>query len=114
MGVILTEDTESQLGDLTAERAKSAVPFAGRYRIIDFVLSNMVNSGIYNVGIVTHYNYQSLLDHLGSGKEWDLDRKLSGLFILPPNVRRGAVKPTSGNIEELYRVMYYLRRSREK
>ena len=114
MGVILTRDSESELGGLTSERAEAAVPFAGRYRIIDFILSSVVNSGIHNVGVVTNYNYQSLLDHLGSGKEWDLGRKLSGLFILPPHVRRGAIRVSSGNIEELYRVMYYLHRSKEK
>ena len=114
MGVILTKDAESKLSNLTLERAEAAVPFAGRYRIIDFVLSSMVNSGIHNIGIVTHHNYQSLINHLGSGKEWDLDRKTSGLIILPPHVTRGAVRPSSGDIEELYRVMFYLRDSKEK
>ena len=114
MGIILTRESDNRLGELTAERAEMAVPFAGRYRFIDFILSNMVNSGINNVGLVTHNNYNSLLDHLGSGKEWDLDRKLTGLFFLPPQSKKGTVRQPSGNIEELYRVMYYLRRSREK
>ena len=113
MGVILTKESGNEFGDLTAQRAEAAVPFAGRYRIIDFILSSMVNSGIQNVGVVTNYNYQSLLDHLGSGKEWDLDRKLSGLFFLPPQVRKGELRQSSGSIEELYRIMYYLRRSKE-
>jgi len=114
MGIVLAKDAENKLGDLTSERAEMAVPFAGRYRFIDFILSSMVNSGIHNVGIVTHTNYNSLLDHLGSGKEWDLDRKLTGLFILPPHGKTGTIRQPAGNIEELYRVMYYLRRSKEK
>ena len=62
----------------------ASVPFGGRYRLIDFALSNMVNSGITTVGIITKNNYQSLMDHLGSGKDWDLARKTGGLVLLPP------------------------------
>ena len=61
-----------------------SVPFGGRYRLIDFPLSNMVNSGIDDVGVITKSNYGSLLDHLGSGREWDLSRKNGGLHLLPP------------------------------
>jgi glucose-1-phosphate adenylyltransferase len=60
------------------------VPFGGKYRIIDFILSNYVNSGIYDVSIITRNNYHSLVDHLGAGKEWDLTRKIGGLRILSP------------------------------
>ena len=65
-------------------RTLASVPFGGRYRLIDFVLSNMVNSGITNIGIIAKYNYQSLMDHVQSGKNWGLARKNGGLTILPP------------------------------
>ncbi|MDR1060911.1 MAG: glucose-1-phosphate adenylyltransferase subunit GlgD [Clostridiales bacterium] len=114
MGIILTKDTNNKLYELSAQRAVAAVPFGGRYRIIDFILSSMVNSDISNVGVVTHENYQSLMDHLGAGKEWDLDRKLCGLFIFPPNVRKESVDRSKGTLEELYNIMHYFRRSKEK
>ena len=114
MGIILTKDTGNKLYDLTANRAVAAVPFGGRYRIIDFVLSCMVNSGISNVGVVTHSDYQSLMDHLGSGKEWDLDRKLAGIFIFPPNIRKESVERSKGALDELYNIMHYFRRSKER
>ena len=64
----------------------ASVPFGGRYRLIDFALSNMVNSDITKVGVITHYNYQSLLDHIGNGKDWDLARRSGGIKILPPYI----------------------------
>jgi glucose-1-phosphate adenylyltransferase len=64
----------------------ASIPFGARYRLVDFPLSNMVNSGIYDVSIITHYNYQSLMDHVGAGKDWDLARRKGGLRILPPYV----------------------------
>ena len=66
MGVILTSNADTDLGELTRLRSVAAIPFGGRYRLVDFVLSNLVNSGIVNVGVATEYNYQSLLDHIGS------------------------------------------------
>ena len=114
MGIILTMDANNKLHDLSEQRAVSAVPFGGRYRIVDFVLSSMVNSGISNVGIVTHQNYQSLMDHLGAGKEWDLDRKLTGLFIFPPNIKKESVDRSKGDLEELYNILHYLRRSKQR
>ena len=84
MGLIFAENPEAEMGELTSIRTLAAVPFGGRYRIIDFIQSNMVNSSIVNVGITVPYNYQSLSDHLGTGKDWDIDRKGNGLFVLPP------------------------------
>ena len=84
MGVIFSNLHEELIRELTDKRTMGSVPFGGRYRLIDFVLSNMVNSGINKVGVVTKRNYQSLMDHLGSGKAWDLSRRRDGLFILPP------------------------------
>lgn len=84
VGIIYSNAYDSTVTELTNARTMGSVPFAGRYRLIDFPLSNMVNSGINKVGVVTKSNYQSLMDHLGSGKSWDLSRKRDGLFILPP------------------------------
>ena len=84
MGVIFSNMHEELIRELTDKRTMGSVPFGGRYRLIDFILSNMVNSGINKVGVITKSNYQSLMDHLGSGKAWDLSRRRDGLFILPP------------------------------
>lgn len=83
-GIIFSNTHDNIITDLTANRTLGSVPFGGRYRLIDFPLSNMVRSGIDQVGVITKYNYQSLIDHLGSGREWDLSRKVGGLHILPP------------------------------
>ena len=84
LGLIFANMHELVVTDLTKNRAMASVPFGARYRLIDFPLSNMVNSGISTIGIVTKSNYQSLLDHVGSGDEWDLSRKNGGLHFLPP------------------------------
>ena len=84
MGLIFSGNSEVNLGELMRLRSLAAVPVGGRYRIVDFVLSNMVNSGIINVGITTGYKHRSLSDHLGSGKDWDMARKETGLFLLSP------------------------------
>jgi len=83
MGVINLINEPDRLEELTFGRCLASVPFGGRYRLVDFPLSNMVNSGIEDVAVFTHHKYRSLMDHLGSGKEWDLDRKRGGLFVLP-------------------------------
>jgi glucose-1-phosphate adenylyltransferase len=74
----------ARLKELAEHRSVSSLPFGGRYRVIDFMLSNMVGAGITDVGVIMRENYQSLLDHLGSGKDWDLSRKRGGLRLLPP------------------------------
>ena len=84
VGVIFSSINDENVPELTKVRSKGSIPYGGRYRLVDFVLSNMVNSGITTVGILTKNNYQSLMDHLGSGKEWDLARKEGGLIMLPP------------------------------
>lgn len=84
LGIVYSNVYDEYLSELTSVRTMGSVPFAGRYRLIDFVLSNMVNSGIGKVGVSTKANYQSLMDHLGSGKPWDLSRKRDGLTFLPP------------------------------
>ncbi len=84
LGIIFSNLHEKLISEITERRTMGAVPFGGRYRLIDFPLSNMVNSGINKVGVLTKSNYQSLMDHLGTGKAWDLSRQRNGLFILPP------------------------------
>ncbi|MGG3887710.1 sugar phosphate nucleotidyltransferase [Metabacillus fastidiosus] len=83
LGIIDATTYKKEIEDLTINRTLAAVPFAGRYRLIDFVLSNMVNSDIESVAIFPKYQYRSLMDHLGSGKQWDLNRKKDGLFFFP-------------------------------
>lgn len=113
-GLIYTGESNMQLRDLTYSRSIAAVPFAGRYRCIDFILSNLVNTGITNVGIITQKNYHSLMDHLESGKEWDLHRKRDGLFILPPFVTRDNTGIYRGTIDALRSVLGYIRRSAQR
>ena len=110
MGLILADNKKISLGELSGPRALSAMPFAGRYRIIDFMISNMVNSGIKNVGILTYNKYKSLMDHLGTGSAWSLDRKNDGLHILPPYVNSEATN--NNGDEELAGVLDFLRTSR--
>lgn len=83
-GIIFAYKMSPELRELVQLRNSCSVPFGGRYRLIDFALSNLVNAGVNDVGIIVHTSYQSLLDHVGSGKDWDLSRKHGGLRILPP------------------------------
>ena len=84
VGIIFSNIHDKSIPELSRIRTLGSVPYGGRYRLIDFPLSNMVNSGIDTVGIITKSNYQSLMDHVGSGKDWDLARKDGGVIILPP------------------------------
>ena len=113
-GLIFTGESNPFMRDLVMSRAVAAVPFGGRYRIIDFVLSNLVNSGIRNVGLITQKNYHSLMDHLGTGKEWDLNRKRDGLFMLPPFSTKDNTGVYRGDIDAFHSVMQYVRRSSQK
>lgn len=83
-GIIFSNLHDKNIPELTRRRTMASVPYACRYRLIDFALSNMVNSGISLISVITHYNYQSLMDHIGSGKDWDLARRSGGIKILPP------------------------------
>lgn len=78
-GIIFSNIYDTPMGELTKKRTVASMPFGGRYRFIDFVLSNMVNSNVSSIGVITKYNYQSLMDHLGGGSEWDLNRKDANL-----------------------------------
>ena len=83
-GIIFAYRQSPSLRELAQKRNACSIPFGGRYRLIDFGLSNLVNAGVDDVGIIVHTSYQSLLDHVGSGKDWDLSRKHGGLRMLPP------------------------------
>src|SRR4051794_41909186 len=89
MAVILAGGEGERLSILSSVRAKPAVPFGGKYRIIDFTLSNCVNSEIDNVVVLTQYNPRSLNDHIGLGRPWDLDRNHGGVNLLQPYITRG-------------------------
>ncbi|MDR0840039.1 MAG: glucose-1-phosphate adenylyltransferase subunit GlgD [Christensenellaceae bacterium] len=113
-GLVYTGESSMQLRDLTYSRSVAAVPFAGRYRCIDFVLSSLVNTGISNVGVIAQKNYHSLMDHLGSGKEWELHRKRDGLFILPPFVTHDNTGIYKGTLDAYRSVLGYIRRSSQR
>ncbi len=109
--VILAGGEGSRLGVLTAKRAKPAVPFAGKYRIIDFVLSNCVNSGIFDVLVLTQYRPHSLNDHIGLGRPWDLDRSFSGgVHLLQPYKGRFETDWYRGNADAVTQNLNFVRR----
>ena len=83
-GIILADGKLGEIDELIRHRTVASVPFGGRYRLVDFALSNFVNADVMQVGIITKRNYQSLMDHIGSGKDWDLSRKNGGVIIFPP------------------------------
>ena len=114
MGVIYTGESDARLRELTTTRAIAALPVAGRYRVIDFLLSSMVNGGIRNVGIIMQKNYHSMMDHLGSGKEWDLHGKNNGLHVLPPFLTRENVGVYSGALDAFRSNSDYLNLSRQE
>ena len=114
MGLILSGWKKPALKDISYKRSVSAIPFGGKYRAIDFILSNMVNSGIKNVGVLTQYSFRSLMDHLGSGKEWDLDRRTDGLFIFPPSMSDEESGWYKGSADAMYNNLSFLKRSNEE
>ena len=110
LGIIFSNMHEQSVSELTVNRCMGSIPMGGRYRLIDFPLSNLANSGVEQVGVVTKSNYQSLMDHLGSGRPWDLSRKNRGLSILPPfgNAAAGMYR---GRVEALAGIMGYIQHS---
>ena len=82
--IIYADQGSPDLRELISKRNIAALPVGGRFRAIDFALSNLANSGVHSVGLITQRNYKSLIDHIGSGKDWDLSRKNGGIMILPP------------------------------
>ena len=113
MGIIFANIYDSSLGELTNKRTIASLPYGGRYRQIDFTLSNMSNSGIRHIGVITKYNYQSLMNHIGSGQEWDLDLEEGGLEYLTP-FALGHNGSYRGKLEALAGVRSYLSEIRQK
>ena len=113
-GLIYAGEQNINLRELVYLRTVGALPVGGRYRAIDFILSNMVNSGIRNIGVIAQRSYHSLMDHLGSGKEWDLSRKNDGLFILPPFSSAENMGTYRGLVDAIKGVMGYISRSKQQ
>ncbi len=113
LGIIFPNSYDTMVPELASERLMASIPFAGRYRIVDFLLSSMVNGGIDNVSLIVKQNYHSLMDHLGSGREWDLTRKNGGLNLVPPFSNR-ETKIYSGRVEALTSMIPFLKRQKEK
>ena len=113
-GLIYAGEENLNLRELVNKRSVGALPVGGRYRAIDFILSNMVNSGIRNIGVIPRRNYQSMMDHLGSGKEWDLNRKDGGLIIIPPYDTSENYGAHQGTIDTLQGAAPFLRRAPQK
>ena len=117
-GLIFSNIHNSSLPELTSVRTIASVPFGCRYRLIDFPLSAMVNSGITKIGVIAHNNYQSLMDHIGTGKDWDLARRSGGIRILPPyiasynSVNGGRLYTT--RLEALMGVMHFITKCTEE
>lgn len=113
LGVIFSSAGDGLRRELTELRCVGSVPFGGRYRLIDFSLSNMVNAGVSKVGVTTRSNYRSLMDHLGGGKPWDLSRKKGGIFFFPPYIGYGS-RQHATRIEEMESLLPFLERSSEE
>ena len=113
LGIIFPNSYDSLVPELVTERLMASIPFASRYRMCDFMISSMVHCGIDNISILVRKNYHSLMDHLGSGREWDLTRKNGGLNIVPPYAQK-QVKMYEGRIEALESIRGYLKKQTEK
>lgn len=111
LAVILAGGQGERLSLLSQKRAKPAVPFAGKYRIIDFALSNCVNSGIFDVAVLTQYRPHSLNDHIGIGRPWDLDRQQGGVHLLQPYVGRGDADWYQGTADAVYQNLSFIMES---
>lgn len=113
LGVIFANSYDTLIPELVSERLMASIPFAGRYRLCDFILSSMVHSGMDNVSLIVKKNYHSLMDHLGSGQEFDLARKKGGINIIPPYAQK-QIKVYSGRIEAIQSLNGYLNKCPQK
>ncbi len=115
LGIVFSNIRDKEIPEITNSRIMAAVPFGGRYRLIDFALSNLTNSGIIKAGIVTKYNYQNLMDHIGTGKSWDLARKRGGIHVLQPYLDDSEKLIQMNNrLDTLKGIMYYLDKADEE
>lgn len=113
LGIIFPNACDNLIPEMITNRTMASIPFGGRYRLIDFVLSAFTNSGISNISIVVKRNYHSLMDHLGNGREWDLARKHGGLNLVPPYAESG-VKMYRGRVEALASIVDFLEDQKEE
>ena len=114
IGIIFPNSYDALIPELVSVRLMASIPFASRYRIIDFILSSMTHSGIDNISVVVNKNYHSLMDHLGSGREWDLVRKNGGLHIFPPFAEKQVGGPYVGRAGALANLLDFLKSQKEK
>lgn len=114
LGIIFSDIQDWSMTELATHRSVAAIPFGGRYRLIDFPLSNMVNSGVNKVCIITKSNYKSLMEHIGSGRDWDLSRKKGGILIFPPYAVGESYGLFHGRLDALKRVLDYIASSSER
>ncbi len=114
IGIIFPNSYDALVPELVSVRLMASIPFASRYRIIDFVLSSMTHSGIDNISVVVNKNYHSLMDHLGSGREWDLVRKNGGLHIFPPFAEKEVSGPYVGRAGALANLLDFLKSQKEE
>ena len=113
MGIIFPNSFDAYVSNMVNLRLMASLPFASRYRLVDFVLSSMSNCGISNVAILPNRNYLSLMDHIGTGREWDLARKNGGVHIFPPFAENGG-KISSGRVESIANIFRHLKEQKEK
>lgn len=113
LGVIFPNSYDSWIPELVNVRLMASIPFASRYRLIDFILSSMAHCDIDNISVMVNNNYHSLMDHLGSGREWDLVRKNGGLHIFPPFAEKSS-KPYTGRVGALASILDFLKDQKEK
>lgn len=114
MGIVFPNTRDNKLGGLTLERSTGSLPFASRYRLIDFALSRMVHARVHTVGVIMQHNYRSLMEHIGSGKEWDLSRKRGGITFFPPYSGADAAGLYRGSLEALAGIQSYLKQVQEE
>lgn len=114
MSVIFASDNESKLNELTLHRTTASLPIAGRYRCVDFTLSNLVNNQITSIGIITRSNYSSLMDHIRMGRDWDLNRKNGGIIVFPPYASNSTRNIFRGKVEALYGIMEFFVKAPEE
>lgn len=113
LGIIFPNAYDNLIPEMSTNRTMASIPFGGRYRLIDFVLSDFANAGISNISIMVKRNYHSLMDHLGNGREWDLARKHGGLNLVPPYAEAG-VKMYHGRVEALASIVEFLEEQKEE